>query len=504
VAWRSGAAIGVALCLGVASIASSADATPGRVAQALPVPVTGPDPDLARDLDAALALGPDDTCLTVVADGATAYDHRGSDLQIPASTQKLLTASAALAAIDPATTFRTELVAAGPVAGGVVDGDLVLVGGGDPVLTTDRYAAATARPAERPTTRLDELVEQLLAAGITEVRGQILVDDRRYDAQRTVATWPARYLAEQQSGALGALVVDDGFVLEPDDDGTDTRTRVDEPAISAGGTVQVLLASRGVAVAGLPAPGERPAEGAVLASVESPPLGDLVVDLLQRSDNHAAELLLKELGRTAEGEGSTAAGARAVAAWAAQTGAASPGTFVADGSGLDRTNQTTCQDLVAVLDAAEADGPIDRGLPVAGQTGTLAGRLTDTSAVGVLRAKTGSLNGVRSLAGTVERPEGGTATFALIANGDLTGAAQVEALVAELLATWEPPCPATPPAPILARPTVAPVAIGLATASGAGGWPAALVALAELQAPEVAPIDRCSREAGTPVDLGIG
>src|SRR5690606_25388931 len=137
-----------------------------------------------------------------------------------------------------------------------------------------------------------------------------------------------------------------------------------------------------------------------------------------QSDNGTAELLLKELGFAAGAGGSTAAGIAALESGAADLGLPMEGTVVADGSGLDDTNRATCDELVAVLDASGGpDGPVGSALPVAGASGTRRDRFEGSAAEGRLRAKTGTLNTVTSLAGYVDLPSGDTAAFAYVANG---------------------------------------------------------------------------------------
>lgn len=503
---RAAAALIAALALALPTAASAAPAQTRP--QDVPVPVGGPDPALSGNLDSVMAISPEDTCLTVTIDGTPVYDHRGTDLQTPASTEKLLTTSAALDRLGPDDVLTTRLVTAAPVTDGVVGGDVVLVGGGDAGLITSLYRAVRHQPADQTATLVDDLVSQLRRSGVRRIAGRVLGDDQRYDDLRTVPSWPDRYVRQEQAGPLGALTVDDGYLLEPGDDGHLDRRRSDAPDVDAARALTALLAARGIVVDGQPGRGSAPPGGRDLASVASPPLRDLVGDILRRSDNQAAELLAKELGRAAEGSGSTAAGARTIAAWATDHGVAAPGSVVVDGSGLDPGNRLTCQELVGVLDASGGRrGPIAAGLPVAGRSGTLAGRFHTSSARGVLRAKTGSLNGVSALAGFVDLPDGGTATFAYIANGDGTAAKarRAEDFLAAVLASYRPPCPAhggrAVVAPILGPATV------LASLSGPIvplAVPGAAAALAAVAAHPAAVLDRCSAAAGSRAMLAPG
>jgi serine-type D-Ala-D-Ala carboxypeptidase/endopeptidase (penicillin-binding protein 4) len=132
--------------------------------------------------------------------------------------------------------------------------------------------------------------------------------------------------------------------------------------------------------------------------VESPLVGDIVAAMLRESDNQTAELLMKEVGRTT-GHPSTAGGGAVVAS---TLGRAAP----ADGSGLSLDDRATCQELLEVFDRPVVGEAIDDGLAVAGRSGTLTRRFVDTPLAGRLRAKSGSLNTVRSLSGAVEDDDG--------------------------------------------------------------------------------------------------
>ncbi len=473
----------------------------------MPVAVTGPDPALTRDLDAVMSVSPADTCLTVSVDGVELYDHRGEDLQVPASTEKLLTGGAALERLGADSQYETQVVTTAPIIDGVVRGDVVLVGDGDPGLVTSLYRAVQKLPAERPLTLLDDLAAELADQGITRIEGRIVGDESRYDTQRSVASWPDRYVRQDQTGPLSALAVDDGFLVTVEDERV-VRKRSEAPALDAANALGYLLKAKGITVTGGTATGSRPPTATVLGAVTSPPMADVVADMLARSDNQSAELLAKELGVDAGGGGSTAAGALAIAAWTNELAPRPAGAAVVDGSGLDGGNQTTCAELVRVLDAAGGPtGPLATGLPVAGQTGTLAHRFTKTAAVGRLRAKTGSLASVTALAGFVALPEGATATFAYIANGTPVTAEVLKAqeFLAQILASYLPPCPQGSTAPVVDPVGVRTGQLGLLTAAPvAAALPGMLGIMEAVAANGTALLDRCSREAGAQVVLGTG
>jgi D-alanyl-D-alanine carboxypeptidase/D-alanyl-D-alanine-endopeptidase (penicillin-binding protein 4) len=166
-----------------------------------------------------------------------------------------------------------------------------------------------------------------------------------------------------------------------------------------------------------------PAGAVEVAAVESPPLSEIVGEMLRESDNQTAELLLKELAIARGRPGTTGDGVAVAYEIVAGLGLPVAGAAVADGSGLGNGNLMSCSLVQAILDRGGPGSPIGRGLPVAGQTGTLSQRFLEGPATGRLLAKTGTLNQVTSLAGFVETASGASLTFAFIAN--LEGDARV-------------------------------------------------------------------------------
>ena len=194
---------------------------PGRSSRRWPrcaaCPATVADTLATEALVASLAPVGDQvapgSCLVVAVDGTPVFDDAGATSVIPASNMKLVTAAVALEVLGAEHRFTTEVRADAPPAGGVVAGDLYLVGGGDPVLGTEPYVAAAAAQVTYPqpyVTPLEALADQIVAAGVRQITGSVLGDDSRYDAERFVPSWPASYATSREAGPLGALLVNDG------------------------------------------------------------------------------------------------------------------------------------------------------------------------------------------------------------------------------------------------------------------------------------------------------
>ncbi|MDQ6726934.1 MAG: D-alanyl-D-alanine carboxypeptidase/D-alanyl-D-alanine-endopeptidase [Actinomycetota bacterium] len=373
------------------------------------------DTHLGTDLDAlmtdpALAGGRDHACLAVAENGGTVthYARLPGMKLIPASTMKLLTTTAALAQLGPDTTFTTEIRAGAPPADGAV-GDLFMVGGGDPLLSTADFALDGGYLGQpRRSTSMEALADKVVATGVRRI-GRILGDESRYDTARQIPSWAPSYLTEFEITPLSALVVNKAFTAER------PPAVAASPPAHAASVLAGLLRARGVTV-GSTSAAKAPAGAPLLTSIQSAPLRDVVGEILQNSDNMGAEMLVKELGAKPGVPGTTAAGLAVVAAQLQQVAGIGAGDVSSvDGSGLDRSDRLSCDVLQKVLVQAGDAGPLGQGLPVAGQNGTLYKRFLGPTA-GKVRAKTGSLDGVSALSGFETARDGRTLTFSLIAN----------------------------------------------------------------------------------------
>jgi D-alanyl-D-alanine carboxypeptidase/D-alanyl-D-alanine-endopeptidase (penicillin-binding protein 4) len=332
---------------------------------------------------------------------------------LPASNQKLVTAMGALALLPPDHRFRTVLLAPAPGSAGRVDGDLVLVAGGDPVL------------ARRGPHSLDALASRARAAGVTSVSGALVLDTSRFDDRPDAPGWEA-WQWPAYGGPISAFVVDGNRYRQ------DAAFRADV-AVANGEELRSALARAGVRVDG-PVRRDTAATGLVpVAELASPPLDDLLRIMLHRSDNMVAEVLVREMGRAGGGAGTTEAGTAALDA-ALRAACLPLGGTDADGSGLSRANRHSARHLRRLVQAAPTAAWWPRlrdALPLAGRDGTLAGRLAGPPTAGNVRAKTGSIIPGRALTGELTTAGGRRAVFSVLVNGSSPGPSEaaIDALV---------------------------------------------------------------------------
>ena len=392
-----------------------------RIPQTLQAPLAAAA--LRPAIDAVVAASPPDSCLVVLDDGRTLEDRSGERSLIPASNEKIISTWAALNLLGSTTRFRTTVRADTAPLNGVVEGNLYLVGGGDPFLTTDNWWSQYQELDGRTRTRLEDLADSVVAAGVRTVTGAVVGDETYFDAQR-VGPWAERLIESRQSGPLSALAVNEGYVQWPAIFEGTFRPRVPslDPPTDAARVFGELLTARGVTVGG-PLAGVAPAAAVEVAVIDSPPLIDIVTHINSYRDNFGAEVLLKHLGRQHSGIGSTVSGAEAATTFAAQSGLPMPGVIIADGSGLSEANIVTCRFFAALLELAGEDSELVKSFSIGGRRGSLLGRWVDSPVAGQVYAKTGTLNDVSALTGVVNSvsdPET-SLVFSYLVNGELVG-----------------------------------------------------------------------------------
>ncbi|WP_405518026.1 D-alanyl-D-alanine carboxypeptidase/D-alanyl-D-alanine-endopeptidase [Streptomyces canus] len=355
------------------------------------------------------ALGTRHTAAVVdVATGKRLYGAGAGTALTPASTTKIATAVAALSALGADHRLVTRAALEADTK------ELVLVGGGDPTLTARADAQGWAS--------LRELAEETATA--LKKRG-IATVTLSYDKTLYAGSEIHPIGVNENLAPVSALMVDEA---RTDGTASGPAPRTTDPAADATRTFARFLSDHGIRTTS-PGPSKATGRAENLAEVLSPPLSALVERMLTNSDNDIAEALARQTAVADGQRADFAGGGKAIRAQLKKLGLPLAGADFHDGSGLDRDDRLTANLLTALLVKAGAQAhpelrPALTGLPVAGFTGTLTSRYTD-GAAGVVRAKTGTLTGVNTLAGTVVDQDGRLLAFAFLTS-DTTdpGAAQ--------------------------------------------------------------------------------
>jgi D-alanyl-D-alanine carboxypeptidase/D-alanyl-D-alanine-endopeptidase (penicillin-binding protein 4) len=379
----------------------------------------------------AAALGPHVTAVVGdPASGRMLFSRQGGSPAAPASTAKLATAVAALDVLGPEARFTTRVVgdtAAGSGPGGRA-AQIILVGGGDPTLAAGR-AVASEYPRPATLAALAAATARALAAR-HRAAVRLGYDVSMYGGPGLAPGWSASYVTTGNVTPISALEVDQGRLLpngkpQDADDPDNLRPRTFTPAVDAAGAFAGFLARDGIRVEGPARPARAPRAGARIAAVSSPPLAAMVEQMLTESNNVIAENVARHVALAEGAPGSFSGAAVAVTRVIRRLGAGA-GVHLVDGSGLspeDRIPAATLFRLVSL--AASAGHPELRaaitGMPVAGFSGTLTKGQSvfgdpAAGARGLLRAKTGNLDTVVSLAGLVDDRDGTVLAFAFMAD----------------------------------------------------------------------------------------
>ena len=479
---------------------TSAGSAQAQRATAPSTPATeGPPQTLDADLDAIFADPVLARALMAVRvdslrTGRTLYQRNNERLIVPASNMKLVTAAVAATRLGWDFRYETRLEAFGPVANGVLRGDLIVIGDGDPSIGSHDAGAAGL---------FLEWAAALHAAGIHRVEGHLIGDDNAFVDEPLGAGWAWDYLADGYAAPSGALSYNEnvavvrltpgatvgapvGLALQPPGHElvaiNRMTTGVPESAASVGfarlprdarvtisGSVpagrpvvtrttsvdnptrffveglRLALLERGIVVTGgaadvddvvLPEPRQGEVRQ-VIARHRSEPLATLVASFLKDSQNFYGEMLLKTVGRTSDRPGSTERGRQAAREAMAAWGQPADALVMYDGSGLSRYNYVTADGIVAILTRVWNDeklrGPFVAALPVGGRDGTLDLRMRSTLLDRNVRAKTGSIANVRALSGYAQTSAGDTLVFSMIANHFTAPSARIDAVVERAL-----------------------------------------------------------------------
>ncbi len=393
---------------------------------------------------------------------------------LPASTMKLFTTAVALEQLGPEHTFSTDVLRDGALEpDGVVRGNLILRGDGDPSLSP-RFVRGG------PDAAMLMLAQFTAGAGVTRVTGDLIADASAFESRRIPEGWLTRYAGASYAAPFSALSLNEnmvivgvtpgkigaagsaGVLLEPSTRGLTISNTVrtvagsgaslsirlvgedrvmvsgtigvrsairkyqlvvSDPAAFTAGAFRQALATRGIQVDGIVRVGRTPPGAFVVTSLPSPPLARLVSTMNRESINLFAELLWRDAARGADRSqiGSAESASRTLEEFLVSKVGTAPGAVTAtDGSGLSVLDRVTPRSLIQLLSHAHQApwaSAFHASLPVAGESELLRLRMRATPAQGNLHAKTGTTNDVVGLSGFVTAENGEILAFAFLYNG---------------------------------------------------------------------------------------
>lgn len=487
---RATCAIAAVALFGPSSFVLGQGSVPGPGSQ-VPVPASALSADLDKIFSApALARALVGVRIESLSHGLL-YEKNGAKLVVPASNMKLLTVAVAAERLGWGYRFETRLEAAGSIQDGVLQGDLLVTGTGDPSIGS---------PDGGPAALFLEWADALREAGIRRVTGRLIGDDRAFDDEGLGAGWAWDYVAAAYAAPVGALSFNENvaivrvtpggkegqpaaIAITPAGHGLEIVNEVRTGAagtpvtidlarlpgsakLTVGGSVplgrapiargtavdnptryfvealRVALAARGIAVGGVldiadvhdpPAASRR-----LIARRESLPLSSLAAQCLKESQNFYGETFLKAIGRSAGRQGTAAGGRALVRETLAGWGIAADAFAMSDGSGLSRYDYVTADAVVLLLRHMWEDeklrGPFLAALPVGGRDGTLNTRMKGSPLDGRVQAKTGTIANMRALSGYLTTNSGEKIVFSIIANHFTAPAAEIDAIAEQALA----------------------------------------------------------------------
>lgn len=394
-----------------------------------PLPTKGTLAQLLTDALGDEALG--DRVGAVVIDAATGQQIFASNADTgitPASTTKIVTSVAALASLGPDARLTTSVVQ------GRSRNSIVLVGGGDPTLAGPSAKQGAYPKQASMATLASRTAKALKTQGVTKVT--LSYDDSLYTGSDLGPGWKPGYVPEGNVAPVHALEMDEGRANP-----AHSQPRVSDPPQYAAAAFAKLLAKYGVSASKTVRPAKAAAGAAKLGEVSSAPVYALVERALTMSDNDLSEALARHVA-IKEGQPASFEGGRTAVQRVLKRIGVVKGIQVYDGSGLSTMNRISADGLARLVSIAAAPANTTlhaslSGMPIAGFTGTLGHRFKRSDSkgeVGVVRAKTGTLNNVNTLAGLATTRDGRLVTFAFMADRVPPGWGKAEAALDRLAA----------------------------------------------------------------------
>ena len=350
--------------------------------------------------------------------GDTLYAHNPALLMVPASNMKIITSAVALTQLGPDFRFSTTFSAHGPLSNGVLNGDLVVTGRGDPTISDHMRGSARAA--------MDTLADSIIAHGVRSITGRIYSGADNFPGPHVGEGWDWDDLETSDGAGVDELLFNEGMarnvVRGLNGDSVVKSAPATDPTQDFLKELDLALQRRGVRARFGVGDGLVPLRGIALDTlfvVRSAPLRDILPYFLKPSQNQMGEVFMRTIGLERTGTGTADSGIAVASRQLTTWGIPRDGYELHDGSGMARADLISPETIVRILDRMRASPDFAvfyNALPIAGVDGTISRRMRGTPAANNVRAKTGSLRWVRSLSGYVTDADGESITFSILAN----------------------------------------------------------------------------------------
>ncbi|MEA2760729.1 MAG: hypothetical protein QOD47_13 [Gemmatimonadaceae bacterium] len=355
--------------------------------------------------------------------GDTLYSKNAGKLFMPASNMKIITSAAALTLLGPEYRYRTTFLTDGEVRDSLLDGNLLVIGRGDPTVSDRMRGTAT--------TVMDALADSLRAHRIRQITGSLARVGNAFPDSIYGYGWEWDDLGEYYGAGVDELIFNEGMapttLRPPPDTARDSLYSgpAKNPAKAYLDAFHDALVRKSIRMDGTVRDSilSAPLKMDTLFVLVSPPLRDILPALMKPSQNQIAEILLRTIGLERGGLGTADSARKIVGQQLLAWGVQPDGFVIRDGSGLSDQDLLTPETIVRVLDRIQRDTAFAtyyNSMPIAGVDGTIDTRMKGTPAEGNVHAKTGTLAKARSLSGYVTTADGERLIFSILANNTTT------------------------------------------------------------------------------------
>ena len=351
--------------------------------------------------------------------GDTLYSKNAGKLFMPASNMKIITSAAALTLLGPDYRYRTTFLTDGEVRDSLLDGNLLVIGRGDPTVSDRMRGTAT--------TVMDALADSLRAHRIRQISGSLGRVGNAFPDSIYGYGWEWDDLGEYYGAGVDELIFNEGMspttLRPPPDTARDSLYSgpAKRPAKAYLDALHDALVRKSIRMDGTVRDSvfPTPFKMDTLFVLVSPPLREILPALMKPSQNQIAEILLRTIGLERGGLGTADSARKIVGQQLLAWGVQPDGFVIRDGSGLSDQDLLTPETIVRVLDRIQRDTAFAtyyNSMPIAGVDGTIDTRMKGTPAEGNVHAKTGTLAKARSLSGYVTTADGERLIFSILAN----------------------------------------------------------------------------------------